>query len=1395
MMINRTPIVSPQALQSAIIRDFLVISPETPIEEAIIKLTGQSPYARIAKHEQDNRQLELGSSCLVTLAEGRRVGLVTDKELLRISHQEEELQRRQIAEVSSAPVMTLQHSQVTDLLSIINLFQQPNLHHLPILDEQNQFVGLVTPESLIKVTKPVAFWEKWTVERVMKSDIPIATAETTLDQITEQMITTDPEVIVIVNRDAIPQGLITAKDLLQQQGLGFNPQQHLAQDLLTSPPVTVQPQDSLLKVAEIMLEYQIAQVVVTGKRGEELGLVSARELIETLHPQALYRLAETLNQQLDQEVSSCQSQLQIQRQQQKQTKIALEFSNNRFRGIFENTFQFIGLLSPDGVLLEANQTALNAAGIKREDAVGRPFWETPWWQISDSAQVELRNAITRAAQGEFIRYEVEVLGANQTMIPIDFSLRPIQDDQGAVILLIPEGRDLTEAKRLEVERQQTVNLLQASKRRYASLVKASPVGIFRCDTVGNCIYTNQVACKILGLSSEQMKGKGWQQALHPDDRAQVITEWREAITENRSFQMEYRFLRPDGSVKWVYGQSAIERDRNQQVHGYIGTITDISDRKEAELERQWANNRLQELNEQLEAKVEERTATLRKREAELQDFFDNAHDLIQSVCLTTGKFEYVNRSWRKVLGYSLEEVARLTLFDVLHPDCHDHCREVLTEMRNGRLTQVEQIEVIFLSKAGQEIILEGGINCRWEGEQPIATRAIFRDITQRKRTEQEIRLLQERLQYLLNSNPAMIYSCQPHGNYDATFMSENVVNILGYQPQDFTEIENFWANHIHPEDQDEVLAGVSQLWEVDDYKQEYRFLHSQGYYIWMRDECRLVRDEAGNPVEIIGYFADITEQKQTEQAIRESQEFLKSVLTVFPLYLFWKNTESVYLGCNENFAIAAGVSSPEEIIGKTDYDLPWTEAQTDAYLADDQEVIISGTPKLGYLETQRQANGQQIWVETSKVPLYDGNGEIIGVLGTYQDITARKEAEEQLQRTNEALIRATQLKDEFLANMSHELRTPLNAILGMTEGLQEKVYGQINEKQAKALKTIQTSGSHLLELINDILDLSKIESGQMELRCAETEISNLCQSAFVFIQQQAYKKRIQFSAQLPTQLPSLFVDERRIRQVLINLLTNAVKFTPEGGQITLEVNYSATSEPEKPSAEDYIRFTVCDTGIGIAAENFQRLFQPFIQIDSSLNRRYEGTGLGLSLVKRIVELHGGDVGVRSEVGVGSCFYFDLPLACAIAPPESLSMQSEVNGETSSSLTEEMPLILLAEDNEANVMTLTSYLEAKGYRLLVASNGEEAIQLANTNAPDVVVMDIQMPDLDGLEAIQQIRSASEIPNVPIIALTAFAMEGDRDRCLEAGADGYLSKPVRLRELVKLIEQQLGSFKLP
>jgi len=395
-----------------------------------------------------------------------------------------------------------------------------------------------------------------------------------------------------------------------------------------------------------------------------------------------------------------------------------------------------------------------------------------------------------------------------------------------------------------------------------------------------------------------------------------------------------------------------------------------------------------------------------------------------------------------------------------------------------------------------------------------------------------------------------------------------------------------------------------------------------------------------------------------------------------------------------------------------------------------------------------------------------------------------------LEQAKQAAEAANKAKSLFLANMTHELRTPLNAVLGITEGLQDRVFGNINEEQMKALQTIESSGSHLLELINDILDVTKIESGQLELNCTPTAVAPLCQCSLAFIKQFAEKKHIQLKTKLPQNLPELLIDERRIRQVLINLLNNAVKFTPECGSVSLEVEASPLNQNATDS-QNFLRIAVIDNGIGIAPENLNKLFKPFVQIDSSLNRQYQGTGLGLSLVKRIVDYHSGQVGVTSEVGVGSCFTVDLPCKTAILFTPQLESHSQANIEPDQSQKKASPLILLVEDNEANISTVSSYLKAKGYGILVAKNGDEAIAQAESKNPDLILMDISTPKKNGIETMQQIRRIPNLVDVPIVALSAVAMESDRELCLAAGANDYLSKPVKLKQLTLMIQKLLAT----
>ena len=386
-----------------------------------------------------------------------------------------------------------------------------------------------------------------------------------------------------------------------------------------------------------------------------------------------------------------------------------------------------------------------------------------------------------------------------------------------------------------------------------------------------------------------------------------------------------------------------------------------------------------------------------------------------------------------------------------------------------------------------------------------------------------------------------------------------------------------------------------------------------------------------------------------------------------------------------------------------------------------------------------------------------------------------------LSRANSNLARALRVKDEFLANMSHELRTPLNAILGLSESLGEQIAGPLNEKQQKYISTISESGHHLLSLINDILDLAKIEAGQITLDINKVDLHSVCQASLRMIKQLAQKKNQVVSLEIDSGVGLMWADERRLKQMIVNLLGNAVKFTPEKGKLGLEVRGDEEA--------NQIAITVWDNGIGIKQDDLTRLFQPFVQLDSGLAREAPGTGLGLALVAQMARLHGGSVNAASEAGHGSRFTIILPWEPALAMDPASRMR--ITGKFRAIQFDEKnkPTILLVEDTKEVVMMLKDYLELAGYKVFTAQDGIDGIVQARHVKPDLILMDVQMPHMDGFETTRKLRSDPSFRYTPIIALTALAMPHDRERCLQAGMDEYISKPVNLKALLRLIQSCL------
>jgi PAS domain S-box-containing protein len=738
---------------------------------------------------------------------------------------------------------------------------------------------------------------------------------------------------------------------------------------------------------------------------------------------------------------------------------------------------------------------------------------------------------------------------------------------------------------------------------------------------------------------------------------------------------------------------------------------------------------------------------------------------------------------------------------------------------------------------------------------------------------------------------------------------------LGYTDKELLSAP--FLDFVHPDDRAATIAALAgQADGANMLMFENRYRCRDGSYRWLLWNSTPV----ASTQLIYATAHDITERKQAEAALQEREAYFRALIehSADAVTLFAADWTILYASPATTRVLGYDLQA---LVGRNAFDLihPVDRPEIARQLAS-----IVGLPGATVdVEARVQhADGSWRFLEGMFTNLLD-DPAVGAIVNNYHDITERKAAEEALveeralltrrvaERTadlsaaNADLARAARLKDEFLASMSHELRTPLNAVLGLSEVLQEEVYGPLTDKQKRSLQSIEASGRHLLELINDILDLAKIGAGKLELELAPIPINPLCEASLRLIKPEAYKKELSVDLIIDPAVTLLHADTRRLKQILLNLLSNAVKFTPAGGAIGLEVAGDTTQQA--------VHLTVWDTGIGIAQADLAHLFQPFVQLDSRLARQYNGTGLGLALVGRMAEMHGGSVTVESELGVGSRFTVSLPWqipedspatdipaagptftirkaliveasptataqlasylseldveaiihprgadAVALAletkpdliildiPPldtsgwnmlrqlkakpdtctipvlivsvanehayglahgaagylikpftrqdvqkalQQLTRAGHVGPTPAADAPPTQPTILLAEDNEANITTLIDYLSAKGYQMVVARNGAEAVARAHEIRPALILMDIQMPNMDGLEATRRIRMEAHLADTPIIALTALAMPGDRERCLAAGANEYISKPVSLRGLTTMIETQL------
>ena len=741
---------------------------------------------------------------------------------------------------------------------------------------------------------------------------------------------------------------------------------------------------------------------------------------------------------------------------------------------------------------------------------------------------------------------------------------------------------------------------------------------------------------------------------------------------------------------------------------------------------------------------------------ELDKFFNLSPDML-CIAGTDGFFKRLNPSWQKKLGYSIEELTTTPFIDFVHPDD-----------REATIQEVEKLGVGI-----DTINFENRYRCRngsyrhlsWNAASFVERQSIYaigRDVTELKQAERGLRLSEERYRLLFESNPhsVWVYDLESLAIID---VNDAAILTYGYSREEFLTLS---IKDVRPiEDVPTFLEKVARVRDV---------LEDQGISTHRRkDGTKVEVDITSNPIIYGGRKArlvvstDITERKHAEEALRRSEErFRLMVDNVVDYAILMLDTAGCVTSWNPGAQHIKGYRA-DEIIGKN-FSQFYPRADVEAGKPQHELAVAAKEGRCIDEGWRVRKDGSTFWANVVITALRDNQGNLRGYAKLTRDMTQSKLAQEAMSQTKEAAEQSNKFKDQFLSTMSHELRTPLNAVLGFSDLLNDESYGALTDRQHRYVNHIQTGGKHLLRLINDILDLSSIEAGRLQLAIENVAV-NTCMSEAVDCLRPLSDKKSQTLLVKPSANLSVRADATRLKQILINLLGNAVKFTPGSGKI----------EVAAQQIGDVVRMEVRDTGPGIPLEEQERIFKAFHRLQQS-NKSIEGTGLGLAITKRLVELQGGNLGLESQPGQGSCFYFTLPLVPTFVPNESRPLESK-------SRSGESPKILVVEDDFAAAHVIQSHLNSAGYDAMLCADPQRALELAAELQPSAITLDVIMKPVGGWEILTKLKTDLRTAAIPVI-IVSIVDQPSTGALL--GADEYIVKPVDKRALLAAVERCLN-----
>ncbi len=896
-----------------------------------------------------------------------------------------------------------------------------------------------------------------------------------------------------------------------------------------------------------------------------------------------------------------------------------------------------------------------------------------------------------------------------------------------------------------IESKRARETLRVSEQRFRGAFETAAHGIALVSTEGAWLAVNASICRMLGYTEAELLATDFQAITHPDDLESDLANVRAVLAGViDTYQIEKRYFHKDGRIIWALLTVSLVTRSDGRPHYFVSQVHDITARRQAE-------------------------ELLRHSEERYRMVAENATDIITLYGIGLGAI-YISPACERVLGYRPDELMRRTVDDAVHPDDLRLFLDVRRTLETG--IGETKAEYRVRHKDGRFIWVEGSFrSIALTGTTPERILTVVRNIDDRKRAEESLRHSEERYRALADNATELITLREPGPEGRLLYVSPAIRTVLGYSPEEFAALPQ--ESLIHPDDFAGLAESGTRLLGGDERVTSiHRLLHRDGSYIWVEVSMSVVLAEDGRSKQFMAVVRDVNTRKIAEENAERLQTLLTEAIDAMQdgVALFDADDRLVLV----NRALRDGLTGYPDVYvpGHTYAEI--VERYLIAILGDEPAVLEAGMPVA--IERHRNADGtpeefhnkRGLWIIDRQFRTRDG-----GVLSVTTDISPLKNAALEIAAARDAAEEANRAKSIFLANMSHEIRTPMNAIIGFADLLLDR---GLSVEQEQQVSMMRDAGKSLLGIINDILDFSKIEAGKLELEKVPMDLTAVVDGACALIRGEAAAKGLVFRVDRASDLPDWILgDATRLRQVLVNLLNNALKFTKRGS-ITLGVRRDDDDGKERLLLE------VSDTGIGIPAHRQHQLFQNFSQAHQVSLNHYGGTGLGLAISKRLVEAMGGTIGVRSAEGGGSTFWFTIDcLAAGAQTISAVPVSCEVR-----------PMrILVVEDLRVNQIVVETMLVAAGHRVTLAANGAEAIEVLRRGDFDLVLMDVQMPIMDGVTATAAIRSMSDpVRAIPIIALSANAMVEEVERCKAAGMNDHLAKPIDRHLLLSTIANWSG-----